>query len=61
MPILVSASADINCNGAIDIYDLIIVTGDFGKTSGFNNSKSDNSILNNIVLDCCGYKLYVAC
>jgi len=34
--IFVSANADVNEDGMVDIDDLVAVAGDFGKTSGFN-------------------------
>jgi hypothetical protein len=34
---------DLNNDGKVDVQDLIIVTIDFGKTSNFNNAKSDTN------------------
>jgi hypothetical protein len=36
-------AADINCDSKVDVQDLIIVASDFGKTTNFNNSKSDTN------------------
>jgi hypothetical protein len=40
---------DINGDGRVDAIDLRIVASDFGKTSGFNNIKSDTN--NNGIVD----------
>ena len=37
------ATADINCDTKVDISDLNIVASDFGKSTGFNNQKSDTN------------------
>ena len=37
------AAADINCDTKIDVSDLNLVASDFGKSSGFNNAKSDTN------------------
>ena len=47
LPVIVSANADLNNDGNVDVSDLIIVAGDFGKTSGFNSRADTDS--NNIV------------
>ena len=39
----VCTAADINCDTKVDVSDLNIVASDFGKTSGFNNAKSDTN------------------
>src|SRR4030043_194556 len=35
--------ADLNCDNKIDVADLSLVASDFGKSSGFNNQKSDTN------------------
>ena len=37
------AAADLNCDTKVDLSDLNIVANDFGKSSGFNNAKSDTN------------------
>src|SRR4030043_1875186 len=43
LPLAISADADIDDNGIIDLSDLILVTADFGKTSGYD-SEADADI-----------------
>ena len=38
-----SSKADLDGNGKVDVSDLSIVALDFGRTSGFSNSKSDTN------------------
>jgi hypothetical protein len=40
---LVTADADLNDDGVIDLSDLIIVTSDFSKTAGFNPKSDTNT------------------
>jgi len=39
--------ADLNCDGSIDIFDLIMVASNFGKTSGFDSRADTDS--NNVI------------
>ncbi|MBN2459907.1 right-handed parallel beta-helix repeat-containing protein [Candidatus Woesearchaeota archaeon] len=36
-------AGDLNLDGVVDVADLVVVVGDFGKASGFNNPGSDTN------------------